>query len=152
MNRSAPPGTAAGRGRGGGGLAPLPACTPHPGSPGLSPSYLGSTSTYAAGAGPGGGHVRGPAPRGVPGPQGTAKATDHSVQSGQCCLNGCRREGPCPVGGREHPRLPRDAMAEQDSARQEGAGGLETIHSFIHAFIHSLMCACSVVSDSFVTP
>ena len=37
-------------------------------------------------------------------------------------------------------------MAEQESARQEGAGGLETIHSFIHSCIHSFTHVCMLSS------
>lgn len=107
-------------------------------------SCLCSTSTYAAGMGPDMGTPQrmrpaGPALQEFLVHRGTAKAKGHSVQSGQCRHRGCRGEGPCPVRGWDHPWFPRDLIAEQGSARLEGAGDLGTIHSFIQMFIHSFI-------------
>ena len=67
-------------------------------------SRLCSTSTYAAGMGPGTGAPQrmrpaGPALLEFLVHRGTAKAKGHSLQSGQCCHRGCRGEGPHPVLG-----------------------------------------------------
>ena len=48
-------------------------------------------------------------------------------------LEGVQTEGPCPVKGWGYHMFPRDLMAEQESARLEGAEGLVMTHSFIYS-------------------